>query len=156
MYNKMKECSKCKIDKENIEFGISSRTKDGSNSWCKLCVRERSKQWYEGNKEKANKKSSKRSQDRRNWINEIKQQLKCIKCEENHIACLEFHHINPIEKKFEIGRAINQIGIEKEEILKEIKKCIILCSNCHKKFHYLERTEQYNIEKYLNSQVAGW
>jgi hypothetical protein len=151
MYNKMKECSKCKIDKENIEFGISSRTKDGSNSWCKLCVRERSKQWYERNKEKANKKSSKRSQDRRNWINEIKQQLKCIKCEENHIACLEFHHLNPIEKKFEIGRAINQIGIEKEEILKEIEKCIILCSNCHKKFHYLERTEQYNIEKYLNS-----
>ena len=82
-------------------------------------------------------------------MNEIKHQLKCIKCEENHIACLEFHHINPIEKKFEIGRSINQIGIEKREILKEMEKCVVLCSNCHRKFHYLERIEQYNIEKYL-------
>jgi hypothetical protein len=49
MYNKMKECSKCKVAKENIEFGISSRAKDGFNSWCKPCVRERSKQWYKIN-----------------------------------------------------------------------------------------------------------
>jgi hypothetical protein len=149
MYNKMKECSKCKVAKETIEFGISSKTKDGLNSWCKPCVRERSKQWYKINFETSNKKSSKRSQDRRNWIIEIKQQLKCNKCEENHIACLDFHHLKPSEKKFGIAKAINQLSIEKNEILKEIEKCIVLCSNCHKKFHYLEKTEQYNIEQFL-------
>ena len=145
----MKECSKCKVNKENIEFGISSRTKDGFNSWCKLCVRERSKQWYKINFETSKKKSSKRSQDRRNWIIEIKQQLKCVKCGENHISCLDFHHIDPIKKEFEIAKAINQLSIEKNKILKEIEKCIVLCSNCHKKFHYLEKTEQYNIEQFL-------
>lgn len=145
----MKRCSKCNSERIESEFGISSRTKDSLNSWCKLCVRERSKQWYEGNKEKANKKSNKRSQDRRNWINEIKQQHKCIKCGENHIACLEFHHLNPIEKKFEIARSINQLNIEKIEILNEIEKCVVLCSNCHRKFHHMERYNSTTIEEYL-------
>jgi hypothetical protein len=145
----MKRCSKCNSERTKSEFGISSRTKDGLNSWCKPCVRERSKQWYEGNKEKANKKSSKRSQDRRKWINEIKQQHECIKCGENHIACLEFHHLNPSKKKFEIARAINQSNVEKIEILKEIEKCIVLCSNCHRKFHHEERYNNITIERYL-------
>jgi hypothetical protein len=149
MYNKMKECSKCKVAKEAIEFGTSSRTKDGFNSWCKSCVRERSKKWYKQNFETSKKKSSKRVQERRDWFNQIKQTVECAKCGENHISCLDFHHIDPSKKEFGIANSINSLSLSKEKILEEIEKCIILCSNCHKKFHYLERTEQYNIEKYL-------
>lgn len=145
----MKKCTKCEIEKIEEEFGIQSSSSDRRNSWCKSCVRERSKQWYKKNFETSKKKSSKRAQDRRNWIVEIKQQLECIKCGENHISCLDFHHVDPTKKEFGIANAINKLNIEKKEILKEIEKCIVLCSNCHKKFHYLEKTEQYNIEKFL-------
>lgn len=50
------------------------------------------------------------------------------------IAALEFHHINPEEKEFGIGRS----GVTRSlKILKkEIDKCMLLCSNCHKEIHY--------------------
>ena len=45
-------------------------------------------------------------------------------------ASLELHHINPKEKEFSFG------GIKKISILKEeLRKCILLCSNCHKEVH---------------------
>ena len=134
----MKKCSKCKQDKVENEFGVSLRTKDKLNSWCKSCVREKSKQWYAENFNISKKKNSKRIQDRRNWLNELKEQLKCIKCEENHISCLDFHHLDSSQKEFGIAESINRLYYSKEKIINEIKKCIVLCSNCHKKFHYLE------------------
>jgi hypothetical protein len=145
----MKGCSKCKVEKENEEFGISSKTKDGFNSWCKPCVRERSKQWYKIHFETSKKKSSKRVQARREWFNQMKQSLECIKCGENHISCLDFHHIDPTKKGFGIANSINDVSFSKEQILEEIEKCAILCSNCHKKFHYMEKTEKYNLEDFL-------
>ena len=39
----MKACTKCTSLKGLIEFGKSSRAKDGLSSWCKKCTREASK-----------------------------------------------------------------------------------------------------------------
>ena len=42
---------------------------------------------------------------------------------------LEFHHVDPKTKAFNIGsRAIQH---SEEELLVEISKCCVLCSNCH-------------------------
>mgnify|MGYP003534316966 CR=1 FL=1 len=49
------------------------------------------------------------------------------------IAALEFHHVNPSEKLFAISKAHS--GYSLEEILKELEKCILVCSNCHKEIH---------------------
>jgi hypothetical protein len=59
-------------------------------------------------------------------------------CPENHPACLDFHHKNPKQKDFEIACAIRQ-GWTKPRILEEIEKCIVVCSNCHRKLHWLEK-----------------
>jgi predicted HNH restriction endonuclease len=37
-----------------------------------------------------------------------------------------------------------------DAVMEEIKKCVVLCSNCHREFHYLEDREQLTIEKYLH------
>lgn len=58
---------------------------------------------------------------------------KCIKCGYNkYVGALEFHHIEG-EKDFGISAA----GTTKswEKIKKELDKCIIVCSNCHKEIH---------------------
>jgi len=35
-------------------------------------------------------------------------------------------------------------------VLKEIEKCILLCSNCHREFHYFEKVNKITIQEYLN------
>lgn len=52
------------------------------------------------------------------------------------LAALQFHHLNPKNKKFGINEALkSNIKVSKEEILEEIKKCILLCANCHFEIH---------------------
>ena len=47
---------------------------------------------------------------------------------------LEFHHINPKEKDFALG-AIRANPTNWLKITKEVSKCILVCSNCHKEIH---------------------
>lgn len=50
---------------------------------------------------------------------------------------LELHHKNPKEKSFDISDAIYQkIKVTDREIKIELKKCVLLCANCHRELHY--------------------
>ena len=69
------------------------------------------------------------------WLAQIKSTLKCIRCNENDPCCIDFHHRDQSTKDFAISRGILSKGCSKERILKEIAKCVPLCSNCHRKFH---------------------
>lgn len=50
-----------------------------------------------------------------------------------YTGALEFHHIDPSTKSFSIGG--NGAGKNLNEILKELAKCVLLCSNCHREVH---------------------
>jgi len=71
------------------------------------------------------------------WLYKIKQTLRCKVCEENTSCCLDFHHLNPEIKKFAIGDICKMRNVTKEEILEEMEKCEIMCSNCHRKYHII-------------------
>lgn len=47
------------------------------------------------------------------------------------ISALEFHHIDPTTK----DTIVSSDSITLEKAIKESKKCILICSNCHKEFH---------------------
>lgn len=47
-------------------------------------------------------------------------------------VCYDFHHLNPDEKDFTIGE---NMLLAKDKIMNEVKKCILLCSNCHRLTH---------------------
>ena len=50
-------------------------------------------------------------------------------------AALEFHHVNPEYKSFQLdSRHLSNTTMA--TILEEVKKCILVCSNCHKEIHY--------------------
>lgn len=49
------------------------------------------------------------------------------------ISALEFHHINPEEKEYALASMGTCHQLEKD--LEEIKKCILVCSNCHREIH---------------------
>lgn len=75
---------------------------------------------------------------------------KCEKCGYNHnIAALEFHHLNPDEKEFQIDmRHFSNSSIEK--LQKELDKCILLCANCHREEHNSD-LELSNIPEIIKS-----
>lgn len=61
---------------------------------------------------------------------------KCVDCElqSEYVVIYDFDHIDPSKKSFKIsGNAI----FRWKEIQKELDKCVIRCSNCHRLRHYL-------------------
>ncbi len=58
---------------------------------------------------------------------------KCQRCGwQGHLAAYEFHHIDPSRKDFALGNVSHKRW---ELILNELKKCELLCSNCHRIEH---------------------
>jgi len=65
-------------------------------------------------------------------LDRLKANVGCQKCGfDEHASALHFHHKNPENKECSINRdyTLGNIGWEKTK--KEIKKCDILCANCH-------------------------
>src|SRR5262249_28265075 len=67
-------------------------------------------------------------------IEAIKGYNGCALCPECDPVCLEFHHTDPKEKDFDIGSFPN-VSWKWAIIAREMRKCVVLCSNCHKKVH---------------------
>lgn len=101
--------------------------------------RECKRLWYYRNREKEIKRSQKRREELTAWFKNLKKKYKCVSCGENHPACVEFHHKYSNEKESIISDMPNQ-GYSREKIKNEIKKCIPLCANCHRKIHYETKT----------------
>jgi hypothetical protein len=60
----------------------------------------------------------------------------CSKCGyHKSIAALEFHHLNPTEKEFNLD-ARSLSNRKWERVIAEAKKCILLCANCHRELHH--------------------
>jgi hypothetical protein len=56
----------------------------------------------------------------------------CVKCGYNRcLRSLQFHHIDPTQKDF----AISSSGKSWADILLELDKCVLVCSNCHGEIH---------------------
>ncbi len=64
---------------------------------------------------------------------EYKKQQSCTICGESDSRCLDFHHKDPVTKSFHVSTLCNTRAWS--TIYAEIIKCIILCSNCHRKLH---------------------
>ena len=75
--------------------------------------------------------------------------MKCAKCGYNEYPiALDFHHLDPSQKDEKVSRWVsNHYSIERA--LEEMKKCICLCANCHRVFHFLEKEQNITIEQFL-------
>lgn len=130
-----KYCLKCEQYKDVKEFAINRFKKDGRQTYCRMCKNKYDSEYYCRNAAIIKKRHAKSRQLKKDWLKNLKSKLQCKQCGEDHPACLVFHHNNPIEKETNISTAV-QMGWGKERILKEIKKCTVLCENCHRKLHW--------------------
>lgn len=131
----MKICSSCKNEKELIQFSKNATSVDGLQDKCKDCVKSYIKEHYIKNSQYYKDKAKERKKRQRIQWDEFKASLKCSKCPENHPACLDFHHLDPSVKEFSISNSWHRYGSDRWK--KELDKCVVLCSNCHRKEHAL-------------------
>ena len=77
---------------------------------------------------------------------------KCRKCGyDKHFQVLDFHHIK--KKKHSISYMICK-HFQLEKIVQETKKCILLCSNCHRSLHFnLWKISEREKKIYFNDKV---
>lgn len=127
----IKVCSKCGKEKPLTEFyksGFNSKGEQIYRSDCKEC-------------------QSKYDSSRRKEIKELIQNNKkaCAKCGDTRAYVLDYHHKDPKEKKFTIGMTKNNSLKANQN---EIAKCIVLCANCHREFHWLEK-QGLTLDEYL-------
>ena len=98
------------------------------------------KKWYHRNRSQRISQVKQRKRQIREWMRELKEGMACVKCGlsgmENAWA-LEFHHKNHRDKDTIVSSLVSA-GSAKKRILEEIAKCDVICSNCHRKEHYLE------------------
>ncbi len=120
----MKECRYCKKSYPESFFGVALTTKE------KVYRRHKCKYCYQKAKNELRHRHGK-------FISEYKSKNGCEICGLSDSRVLEFHHRDPKSKEFTIAIAYyNRVGIDK--IMEEIKKCAILCANCHRVTHYEE------------------
>lgn len=135
----MKICTLCKEAKPLSDFNKKKGSKDGLQPQCRVCSKKWFKKYYEDNKEKhkAVVVQNKAAYMARNaeLLLETKRLNGCCLCEEQEPCCLDFHHLNPDEKKFTIAEAKSGLKTAWTTIATELSKCVCLCANCHRKVH---------------------
>lgn len=132
-----KVCGSCHKELPISEYYYSGKTKSGKqriSSVCKQCAKEREAKRY-------NKQAEE--------LSLLKTQ--CAKCGNKKKYLLEFHHRDPNEKEFTIAhwrkRSLNCL-------LDEVKKCDLLCKNCHAEFHYLNRNYGISYKDYMDNNFS--
>jgi hypothetical protein len=156
-----KECLDCHKIKTLEAFSVNRNKRDGLNLYCRDCnkirralsydkSKEREKAYHyayvERNRDRIREMSSKRYLIAR--TNRKQRIVDCLggKCEicgyQKCLASLEFHHKDPKTKEFCISEAFRRGMYDEDVIIEEARKCLLLCSNCHKELHANEVSQR--------------
>ncbi len=129
----MKKCCKCKLEKTIDFFNFKDKTLGIRHNACKICTRLEVKKHYYNNKSYYLRKAKNRNNFNRNentrYILNYFLTHPCIDCGEKDPVVLEFDHTR--DKKFNVSLIKRDQVLTK--VIKEIEKCVVRCSNCHKK-----------------------
>ena len=113
-------CTKCKNDLPKSMFYGFTGSADGLSWECKTCNYQR--------------KTEHTYKIRMALLSSVGKKAKCELCGyDKYIAALDFHHVDQSTKELEFSR-IQSIKFTQVQ-LDEMKKCQVLCVNCHREVH---------------------
>ena len=132
MLNEKKRCGACRQEKEQVEF---SRKGDRLQSKCKSCQRAYHRFYYRNNKLRfieKNRRNKRRQRKRLRAILEETKQRPCQDCGGHfHPWVMEFDHRDGSTKEAAVADLVSK-GCTDARLLTEIRKCDIVCANCHR------------------------
>ena len=110
-----------------IFWGYNKKSKDGEDWRCPEVFARCKKRITVDNKESREKRMM--------FLNTAKTTNGCYQCGEKHPAALCFHHYKK-NKLFSIGNATHY---KCATIVRELRKCFVMCHNCHAKHHAFDK-----------------
>ena len=134
-----KRCCICGGDKDESKFSWKNKSKGIRHAQCKSCKREIDNTYYLKSKDRkaAIRKTSKKVYKfLRDYVRRLKMFGSCSKCGEDRWYVLDFHHIQ--DKDDSVANLIKR-RCSVKRLKRELRKCTLLCSNCHRELHYFER-----------------
>tara|TARA_S200002703_G_C3670846_1_gene205978 strand:+ start:221 stop:634 length:414 start_codon:yes stop_codon:yes gene_type:complete len=126
-YTRTKKCKKCTEEKSVSHF-------ERQTSWhCNECKQKMKKSYAPPVSKNPHPQYIKKSK------------TPCVVCGWfGHLSAIDYHHVHPANKSFELSRALLSYSIEKVDA--EIAKCVCLCANCHRGVH----SGDICLENYVN------
>lgn len=115
--------------------------------------KEYSKKHYEKRKAEGNTLLKKSNQGKKKAWREFKETLSCSQCGIKHPAVIDFHHTDP-KTKIKGVHEFARMGSYKKAFA-EVKKCIVLCANCHRILHYELHKEKKRAEALLDHSSSA-
>ena len=88
--------------------------------------------YYQNNREQVLAYQNNRYREAHAVFQNWRKTLKCCMCGQDDVVCLEFHHSDPSLKEQNVVRMIARSA---RSVIKELKKCVVVCANCHRKIH---------------------
>lgn len=108
---------------------------------------------YHRNKKQRQKKNREKKVTAKTKWREYKSTLSCVQCGQNHPATLDFHHIEKHPSNRKVNKLVTNNAFKKAA--EEVKKCKVLCSNCHRIHHHNERqAKKKEAEASLNHSTS--
>ena len=130
-----KICPKCNELKTAEDFGESTKRSDGLQIHCRSCRKAYNKERYLKDKSFRDKVADRRNRVRNKaltLVSRYKRFCGCKICGEKEPIALDLHHLDPSVKE---DNPSSMIGGSIERLKAEVRKCVVLCANCHRKVH---------------------
>ena len=119
-------------NKEKANERARKRYQEDDEYRAKVCLR--NNEYYHKHKDQWQKAQEKRISKRRAILDKEGLITDCVICgfSKEKKAAIDFHHVDPLNKERDIS---NFRGISSDEYIKEARKCVCLCANCHRLYH---------------------
>ena len=129
-------CTRCRRTLDEAEFNFKNRARGRLHSHCKSCSRALVRDHYSRNTEYyVNKAVARNRIRRRALLDQLIAYLQahpCVDCGEDDPVVLDFDHVDPAAKTFDVATMIKDAwGWRTMEA--EIAKCAVRCANCHRR-----------------------
>ena len=128
-----KKCSKCKMNRPLTDFNFKIRADGIRHPYCKECGKELTRSHYANNKRQDLDRNARSYPKRKAFVREMKSRP-CADCGVQYpFYVMDFDHREGESKTYELNH-VDRMAMR--VIAREIEKCDVVCSNCHRERTY--------------------
>jgi hypothetical protein len=152
-------CRGCQVWHSLDDFAFKNALKQTRHSRCRVCCRESSRRHYEQNKgaylERNRRYNPLRRENGAGFVYQFLAEHPCAECGEPDPIVLELDHHYPTEKLGNVSDMVRNFA-SVSRLRAEIRKCQVLCANCHQRRTSAAREAHYKTGVAMVPRPRAW